>query len=147
MVFHPCIFSSAYFLNRFGMLGYYAVIFYKNIKTAKQMELVPLWHRLFCIGTTFYGQCQGWYQMWKDLVLRTCTVYISRTSAKQRSQPFLSGGAKWKNLPDFCILLLIFPLFPNFSLFPWFLAIFWCQGSTLPPWPPQWLCHYICPLP
>ena len=71
-----------------------------------------------------------------------------------RSQPSLSGGAKWKNLPDFCLFFPIFLYFHNFfalshflflsplfiPLFPNFWQIFCCQGGTLPP-APHWLCY------
>ena len=69
---------------------------------------------------------------------------------------YLSGGAKWKNLPDFC-LFLIFPLSSDFfssdfsplfldfvPLFPDFWQIFCCQGGTLPPLPLYWLRYWLC---
>ena len=46
-------------------------------------------------------------------------------------QPYLSGGAKWKNLPDFSSFSWFSPFFPqflaNFSL---------SRVGTVPPWPP-----------
>ena len=53
---------------------------------------------------------------------------------QQRSQHYLSGGANWKNLPDFGLFFLIFPpFFPIFPLFfPIFDNFFACQGGTLP---------------
>ena len=67
---------------------------------------------------------------------------------QQRSKPYLSGGAKWKNLPDFFLFSPIFPLlhplFPDFlPLFPEVWQIFHCLGGTLPPLTPPWLRH--CP--
>ena len=70
--------------------------------------------------------------------------------AMWRSQPSLSGGAKWKNLPDFCLSFPVFPLFhefPDFSplfpdfppifvpLFPDFGNLFCCQGGHSSPCP------------
>ena len=64
-----------------------------------------------------------------------------------RSQPSLSGGAKWKDLPDFCLSFPLFPLFPDvpplfpifpsFSRFPPLFPDFWqffsCQGGHSAP--------------
>ena len=51
-------------------------------------------------------------------------IIYNGQNTQWHSQPSLSGGAKWKNLPDFCLFFKIFPLFPpifpsfpNFSLF------------------------------
>ena len=67
---------------------------------------------------------------------------LSMLNAVAYSQPYLSGGAKWKNLPDGlffpnCPLFLDFSsLFPDFfPLFPNFWQFFRCQGGTLPPCP------------
>ena len=60
------------------------------------------------------------------------------------SQPSLSGGAKWRNLPDFCFFCLIFPHFlyffpifpigpltPSFYLFSWIFPPFLNFGKFL----------------
>ena len=72
-----------------------------------------------------------------------CTP-TSCTHCQYRSQPYLSVGAKWKNLPDFSPDF--FPFFPTFSWFSpslsQFLANFSLSRGTLcSPWP-QWLRHY-----
>ena len=60
------------------------------------------------------------------------------------SQPYLSGGAKWKNLPDFCLFFLIFLFFPIFSLFFLIFGKFFAfKGVLCPHWPPRWLCHWF----
>ena len=70
------------------------------------------------------------------------------------TSPIFHGGAKWKNLPDFCLFFLIFPLFfwffPSFSQFylifssfPQFLAIFLLSrggGGH-----PNWIHHCLLP--
>ena len=71
-----------------------------------------------------------------------------RESSKQwHSQPSLSGGVTWKNLPNFCLfsshLFLIFLIFTLFSCFPsfsrffpsfsWIWQIFCCRRALLPP--------------
>ena len=43
---------------------------------------------------------------------------------QERSQPYLSGGAKWKNLLDFGLFFPIFPLFLDFPNFPLFSQFF-----------------------
>ena len=69
----------------------------------------------------------------------TCSVISPRLKfspvAQQRRQPYLSGGAMWKKLPDFCLFFPIFPLFSQFFLiFSKFLANFCCQGwHSAPP--------------
>ena len=67
---------------------------------------------------------------------------LQSSSVTNPIQPYLSGGAEWKNLPDFS---WFFPVFPDFSLFfsyffPHFLSLFpdyWQffrrQGGTLSP--------------
>ena len=61
------------------------------------------------------------------------------TRNQKCSQPYLSGGAKWKNLPNFCLFFPIFPLFPIFPDLSWLFPIlgnfFPVRGGTLPPWP------------
>ena len=70
------------------------------------------------------------------------------------SQPSLSGVAKWNNLPDFCLSFLIFPLFPNFSLFPDFFQnlfsfsqfltfFFLSRGQSAPSLHLHWLCYSV----
>ena len=71
------------------------------------------------------------------LTLWSCCHFDSHIwrSVQQRSQPYLSGGAKGKNLPDFCLFFLIFPLFSQFFLiFSRFLAIFSLSGVA---------CHWV----
>ena len=61
---------------------------------------------------------------------------------QKRSQPYLSGEEKWKNLPIFAFSSRFCLFLPDFfHLFPDFWQIFRCQGGTLPPLPPQWLHH------
>ena len=56
-----------------------------------------------------------------------------------RSQPSLSGGAKWKNHPEFCVSFQIFPLFPIFSqFFPSFTAFFPLFHKFFPLFPYFW---------
>ena len=60
-------------------------------------------------------------------------VHVLNMWTVKRSQPYLSGGAKWKDLPDFP------PLFPDFrplfqmGIFGNFFAV---KGGTLPLKPP-----------
>ena len=53
------------------------------------------------------------------------------------SQPYLSGGAKWKNIPNFAFSSRFFPLFPDFPLFflisPPLFGIFFAVKGTLSP--------------
>ena len=56
-----------------------------------------------------------------------------------RSQPSLSGGAKRKNLPDFCLFFPIFLYFHNFfALFPFFVPF----PPLYPPFP-QFLANIL----
>ena len=53
------------------------------------------------------------------------------------SQPYLLGGVKWKNLPDFSSFSQFFPSFLNFSPFPQLLAIFRYQEGHSASWHPR----------
>ena len=70
------------------------------------------------------------------------------------ASPTESGGAKWKNLPDFSSFSWFFHLFPDFPLFfldfslffVWFLANFSLYSlytTPPPPPPPPPLCHCL----
>ena len=52
-----------------------------------------------------------------------CLRYLTLGFKQWRSQPSLSGGAKWKNLPDFYLSFPIVPFFPDFSTFPDFFSV------------------------
>ena len=73
-----------------------------------------------------------------NVSLQHTTAYL-----QWRSQPSLSGGAKWKNHPKFCVSFQTFPIFSLFSqffpsftdfslFFPDFWQIFPCWGQSAP---------------
>ena len=71
-------------------------------------------------------------------------TFMNHEQISSLASPICQEGAKRKNLPNF-------PLFPDFPwfflIFPLFFLIFGifffcCQGGTLSPLAPQWLCHW-----
>ena len=61
----------------------------------------------------------------------TCKDDLMLDGEQWRSQPYLSGGAKWRNLPEFSSFSPDFSLFfPDFlTLFPDCWHFFRCQGG------------------
>ena len=58
------------------------------------------------------------------------------------ANPICQEGQSERTFPIFAFSSRFFLFFPGFSwFFPDFWQIFRCQGGTLPPLPPQWLCH------
>ena len=72
-----------------------------------------------------------------------CMLFFFSYCHQERSQLYLSGEAKWKNLPDFSPFFLLFPDF--LPLFPNFLHFFLLsRGHSAPPlWLRHWLSHLL----
>ena len=94
------------------------------VRNAKQHWKFQITRYIYFTGGVLYSDCYDNMSQW-------------------RSQPSLSGGAKWTNLPNFCLFFLIFPDFPlffsifstfnpNFPLFPNFCKFFTVRGHSSP---------------
>ena len=73
-----------------------------------------------------------WPHYWISLSLPFSQIHVP---LQEHSQPYLSGGAKWKNLPIFFFFLIFsffFPIFPYFFPFSRFLAISLSRGALCP---------------
>ena len=129
-------------------MGSHHIILYEKLKNLRESIHTILLMRIFVTTDSWiliefltlqpflrFYPCPPTFQVW-PLVNFKMHRYISEMCLWGSSiamQPYLSGGAKWKNISDFC---LFFPIFPLFS---WFLAFFFSlSGVTLcPPIPPS----------
>ena len=118
---------------------------FENFKTiwlfSKHKGLNFIW---ICENEISFETVKSGTKEWRDLKQPPIATVLSyeHTMQQWHSQPSLSGGAKWKNLPDF--FLFNYDL-PDFSLF--FFSLFfpdfsWCLANfslsrrgTLPPCP------------